>query len=466
MSAGMSDAMTGGWSLLMLPMAVLAMVVSGAPAFAVLIGVAMLAALVGVATASFDPALLQAAVPRLVGLLEHDLLQALALYALVGALLQRLSIAALWLRVVARWVGIELALLGLALLTAPLNGSVGASLALLRGAADAQLQHLPPERRVALLAVACTLGVVVPPSLVLLLLGDAMLRAHTEALAMAPQPGVQVINTGALISAAGWPVLLVVLAVLGVTLALRATVWRGAPKARPGPAPTRAQQAAVGVATLGVLGLVVSVAQGWVLAVEGAAVAGVGLWLLATLAGWLRGQQRALLDDALSTTGMVFGLLVGATCFSLVLRGYGADAWLAAQAQGLSPKLLLAAVLCGLLLCGFVLDAFEIIFLLVPIVMPPLLAVQPHAAWVAVLTLLALQIGYLLPPLGFAVLMARGDEALDDTRLRRALAPYLLVLVAVLAAVLAWPALCGTPPQLTPQLDADEVLRQLQGFSR
>lgn len=450
--------MSAGWALLMLPAALVGIALTGAPAFAVLIGVALVAAGLGVATGSFDAALLQAVVPRLIGLLEHDLLQALALYALVGALLQRLSLASLWVRGVARWVGVELATVGLAVLTAPLNGSVGASLALLRGATAEPLRALAPERRVALLAVAATLGVVVPPSLVLLLLGDALLRAHTEALQQVASTA-QVINTGVLVKAALLPMAGVVAAVLGVTAGTRS--------ATPRPAGVGALQGGViVVATVAVLALVIAVAAGWALAVEAAALAGVGLWLVATLSGRLRGQHQALLSDAMSTTGLVFGLLVGATCFSLVLRGFGADAWLTERLAGQPPGLLLAGVLGGLLLCGFVLDAFEIIFLLVPIVMPPLLKAQPHAAWVGVLTLLALQIGYLIPPLGFAVLMARGDEVLDEAALRRALAPYLLALGAVLVAAWAWPALCGAPPQLAPQLDPDEVLRRLEAMPR
>ena len=66
-----------------------------------------------------------------------------------------------------------------------------------------------------------------------------------------------------------------------------------------------------------------------------------------------------------------------------------------------------AAVLAGMVACSFVLDAFEMIFLVVPLVMPPLLTVVPDPAWVATLTLLVLQMGFLLPPLGYAVVMSR-----------------------------------------------------------
>ena len=89
------------------------------------------------------------------------------------------------------------------------------------------------------------------------------------------------------------------------------------------------------------------------------------------------------------------------------------------------------------------LDAFEMIFLVIPIVMPPVLVALPDAAWVAVVTLLVLQAGFLIPPLGYAIVMAR--RVLPDppalAALARALAPQLAAQALVLAILVAWPAL-------------------------
>jgi TRAP-type mannitol/chloroaromatic compound transport system permease large subunit len=101
----------------------------------------------------------------------------------------------------------------------------------------------------------------------------------------------------------------------------------------------------------------------------------------------------------------------------------------------------LAAMLAGLVLCSFVLDAFEIVFLVVPIVMPAVLQQVPDAAWVAVLTLVVLQAGFLLPPLGYAVVMARRTIAPPPPLrpLARALVPQLVAQALVVALLLAWP---------------------------
>src|SRR5262249_43981780 len=108
----------------------------------------------------------------------------------------------------------------------------------------------------------------------------------------------------------------------------------------------------------------------------------------------------------------------------------------------------LLAVLALLALCAFVLDAFEITFVVVPVAIPPLLVLVPNATWVAVLTLLILQLSFLLPPFGYALLMLRNRIAgkIHAGRFFKALAPYLLALLAVLATVVAKPDLLWLDP--------------------
>jgi TRAP-type mannitol/chloroaromatic compound transport system permease large subunit len=94
-------------------------------------------------------------------------------------------------------------------------------------------------------------------------------------------------------------------------------------------------------------------------------------------------------------------------------------------------------------LSAFVLDAFEIVFVIVPIVMPPVLTRAPDAVWISVLALLALQASFMVPPTGYAVMMARGQmrQKAALRPLARALAPYLAAQLAVLALVVFVPRL-------------------------
>jgi len=289
--------------------------------------------------------------------------------------------------------------------------------------------------------------VVVPPSLVLLLLGDAMMLAHTEGLNLARRlqlplasADIRVMNTQDVMQAVLLPAGVLLLGWLAIT------VWtsrrQGASAAA---APLRRREAVtLAVVPLAIASLLTLVTLGRVRAVEAAASAGLALLLW----GWAsRRLTRALLwqvlDDAMALTGALFALLVAATSFSLVLRGLGtdqlvSDLMLAFQGHPLAATL---AALAVLLCCAFVLDAFELIFLIVPIVMPPLLAQVGDGPWVAVLALLVLQAGFLLPPFGYAVVLSRGqlNPRPDLRATAAALAPYLAWLACVAALVLALP---------------------------
>lgn len=456
MSAG------SGWlGLALLAVALALMMSTGWPTYAVLLGVSTLGAVAGLALGAFDMALLQNLPWRIVGLLEHDLLQALALYALVGALLNRLALAQhlyeglrrLLARIAPR-AAAEIAGMALGLLLAPMNGSVGASLlTLARTAGEGWAREgLSAPRRTALVAVTGTLGVIVPPSLVLLLLADAMLRAHTEGVNMARGLGLpgaaaeRIVNTQDILQAALLPAaaLFVGWLVIAAWSARRARPTVPATPATREPL-TRAQRWTLSIVPPVIGSLLVLIALGRVRPVEGAATACMLLLGWGLVSGQLlrAGLLRQVLDDAMALTGALYALLVAATTFSLLLRGFGTDALVMRLMLALQghPMLGLGAVLAILLACAFVLDAFELIFLVVPIVMPPVLAQLPDAAWIATLALLVLQAGFLLPPFGYALVLARG-QTVPRPPLRAvavALAPYLALLALVLAAAMAWP---------------------------
>jgi TRAP-type mannitol/chloroaromatic compound transport system permease large subunit len=477
--------------LLLLVLALVLMLTSGWPTYAVLLGVCAFGALLGLGLGSFDAALLGSLPGRVTGLLEHDLLQALALYALVGALLERLALADSLYGGLNRLLGrvapgssAELAGLGLGALLAPMNGSVGASLLTLARSANARWAErgLPAPRRAALVALASTLGVIVPPSLVLLLLGDAMMRAHTEGLNLArdlalPLAGadVRVVNTQDVLQAALLPGALLLAGWLVLT------AWRGRSQGRASEAEARTPWPAREIWALllvpaFIVAMLTGVALGRLRAVEAAAAAGVLLLLWGALSGQLtRPVLRQVLDDAMALTGALFALLLAATSFSLLLRAFGTDRLVGdamLRLQG-HPGLAVAAVLAVLLACAFVLDAFELIFLVVPIVMPPLLAQVADAAWVSALTLLVLQAGFLLPPVGYAVVLARGQFSPRPPvgAMARVLAPYLAWAAAVLVLVAAVPActrwLRSAPPTTagTAPINNDDVERLMREMS-
>ncbi len=461
--------------LVLLVLVGLGILFTGLPAAFVLIGVAALGAFVSVFGGIVPLSLLSALPGRLVNLLENDLLQALPLYVLMGLLLDRLPVAeALYrtsLAILPRGPSAQLmsgTLLGA--LLGPMNGSVGASvLALSRAVAPRLERHGVPEpTRAALVAVASTLGVVIPPSLVLILLGDAILGAHTIAVTATGRDD-RVLNTQDIFHGALVP------AGLFLALCLVASWFAGrrlpaadrAPEAKP----TRNEVLLAVVAVTFLLVLLGAVALGFFYAVEAAALGAFMLFAGGLLSGRLRGGVlRDVLGQAMAVTGALFALLIAATTLTLMLRMLGTDKLVAAWVTALpgNDLAVVAVVLFAIGLCAFVLDAFEIIFVIVPIVVPPLLIRVADARWVAVLLLLALQTSFLLPPVGYALMMVRGTlrYAGSLAALMRALLPFLVAQWLVFAAVLLVPQLAHfgakEMKRETPNLSAEEINRRMQ----
>ncbi len=425
------------------------LILTGLPAIVVILSAAAL----GAAALGFGGdegfSLLTALPNRVVALLENDLLQALPLYVLMGALLNRLPVADALFGAGAALLprGPAAALvsgMGLGALLGPMNGSVGASVLALSRAMAPRLaaNGVAPAQRHAAVAVASTLGIVIPPSLVLILLGDAMFQAHTIASRMAGR-SARIINTQDVFHAALAP------AGLFLLFCLILAWWTGrgqgvssAPPARS----TRVQALTAGVTVLFVVVLLAGVATGYFYAVEAAAMGAVSLLTVGILGRHLNlAGLSDVLRDALAGTGALFALLLAATTLTLVLRVLGTDRlvgdWLAAIPGGAMSATAVVLAIIGL--SAFALDAFEIIFVVVPIVIPPLLVRVADAQWVAVLVLLALQASFVLPPVGYALMMAR--SALGDAPpmrlVARALAPFLAAQLCVLALVLLEPGL-------------------------
>ena len=422
------------------------MLTTGLPVFAVMIGVSGIFATIGVALGAFPFATLTALPSRVIGLLESDLLQALPLYILMGGLLNRLPLADIVFRAGTRLAGPVLAGIGLGALLAPMNGSVGASVAMLSRVVRPRLldRGVPPAASLAAICAASTLGVVVPPSLVLILFGDAMMRAHTEALNVTRQM-TRVINTqdvfrGALVPAA----LVLALYLLAGWLCGRRRGRHAAPP--PALALTAWEWAAAGATAGGIGTLLGGVVLGYLYAVEAAAAGAVVLCIIALTTGALLGDRlRRLLADTMAVTGALFALFLAATTFTMVFRAFDSDRLLVSMVTAMPGGAAGAAALVLLMIgvCALVLDAFEIILVIVPLLMPPLLMRAPDAVWDAVLVMLVLQASFLIPPFGYAVMMARGlsPDRIGLPALLRALGPYLAAQGVVVALTIAVPNL-------------------------
>jgi tripartite ATP-independent transporter DctM subunit len=185
---------------------------------------------------------------------------------------------------------------------------------------------------------------------------------------------------------------------------------------------------------------------------EAAGVGGMGALLLAI---WRRQLDRDRLQEIMQRTlrisSMVFLILIGASVFSLVFRGYGGDEGVRAILEAIPGGVIGAVIVVMLVmfLLGFVLDFIEITFVVVPIVGPVLLAMGLDPVWLGIMIAINLQTSFLTPPFGFALFYLRGvaPPELSTSQIYRGVMPFVAIQVAALILLALFPGLVTWLPE-------------------
>lgn len=433
--------------------AVCAALMAGYPVAFTLGGVALAFAAVGAAFGVFDASFLQAMPNRLFGIMENQTLVAVPLFIFMGVMLERARIAEQLLDNMAALfgslrggLGVSVVLVG-ALLAAS-TGIVGATVVTMGLLALPSLLKHGYSTSVAsgTIAASGTLGQIIPPSIVLVLLGDVLSSAYQQAQLAQGVFSPETVTVGDLFVGALVPGVLLVTAYV-VYLLIRAHLRPAdMPAAERGTVHWR--ELIVGlVAPLGLMVAVLgSIMLGIATPTEAAAVGAVGAMLLAAVRGRL--NLAALRDTAEATTrmtSMVFFVLIGASIFSLVFRGYGGDELVAHALSNLPGGAAgaLLAVMLVMFVLGFVLDFIEITFVIVPIVGPALLMMGIDPVWLGVLMALNLQTSFLTPPFGFSLFYLRGvaPDSVATADIYRGVLPFIVIQVLLIAAIAVWPGL-------------------------
>lgn len=441
-------------------LALCAALLAGFPVAFTLGGVALAFAGLGWLLGVFDPVFLQAIPNRVFGAMANETLLAVPLFVFMGLMLERSGVAEDLLEAMGRLFGrvrggLAVSVMLVGALLAASTGIVGATVVamglislpvMLRHGYDARLAT-------GTICAAGTLGQVIPPSLVLVLLGDQLGNAYQQAQLRQGNFAPESVSVGDLFAGALLPGLVLV---AGYVAWLLWTAWRHPARApalaaRPAPLPLRQVLFAV-LAPLSLVLLVLgSILGGYATPTEAASVGAVGALAIAALAGRLdRSRVRQVLDGTVATTSMVYFILIGAALFTVVFRGFGGDDLvheaLAALPGGLWGALVL--VMLAMFVLGFVLDFIEITFVVVPIVAPALLALGADPVWLGVLMAINLQTSFLTPPFGFALFYLRGvaPASVPTTALYRGVVPFIAIQLAMIALLMAWPALATWLP--------------------
>ncbi|MBT8082611.1 MAG: TRAP transporter large permease subunit [Gammaproteobacteria bacterium] len=450
------------WVAGLLFVTVILVLLTGFPVAFTLGGTALIFAAVGILTGAFNEALLLGLPNRVFGIMNNETLVAVPLFVFMGVTLERARIAEDLLETLSALfgslrggLGISVTLVGM--LLAASTGIVGATVVTMG------LLSLPtmlkrgysPEIATGTICASGTLGQIIPPSIVLVMLGDVMTTAYQQAQLDMGIYAPKTVSVGDLFAGALIPGLLLVL--LYVLYIVGVAVFR--PASMPAPGDTGDQgvtlariASALAPPLLLILAVLGSILTGLATPTEAAGVGGMGALLLAIGRRELDlARLRDIMRSTLRISSMVFLILIGASIFSLVFRGYGGDDGVHAILEALPGGVFGAVVVVMLVmfLLGFVLDFIEITFVVVPIVGPVLLAMGLDPVWLGIMIAVNLQTSFLTPPFGFALFYLRGvaPPEVQTGQIYRGAMPFVAIQVVALALIAAFPALVTWLPQ-------------------
>lgn len=429
---------------------VIIVLMAGFPVAFALAGGALIFAFFGALAGVFDASLLSGIPSRIYGVMTNETLIAVPLFVFMGAVLEEGKIAERLLEEMGRLFGrvrgglaVSVCIVGAVL--AASTGIVGATVVTMGLLSlPVMLRHnYCPRLACGVISASGTLGQIIPPSIVLVILGDVMGNANQlaqiESGNFAPDP----VSVGDLFLGALVPgLMLVAMYVCYVLFAAfinpsRAPLPKGF-DAPPDIAKTLKVLAPPAVLIVLVLG---SILGGIATPTEAAAVGAGGALVLAAMNGRLSvAAAGECARRATRITCMVFLIFIGAGIFSLVFRGFGGDDAVQNVLESLPGGLLgaMIAVMLLMFILGFFLDFIEIVLVVVPVVAPVLIKLGADPVWLGVMIAVNLQTSFLTPPFGFALFYLRGvaPKEVPSAKIYRGAVPF--VILQLLLLLILW----------------------------
>jgi tripartite ATP-independent transporter DctM subunit len=398
---------------------------------------------------------------RLFGIMTNETFIAVPLFVFMGITLERAHIAEELLETLSALfgslrggLGISVTLVGM--LLAASTGIVGATVVTMG------LLSLPtmlkrgyqPEVATGVICASGTLGQIIPPSIILVMLGDVMSSAYQQAQLSQGNFSPETVSVGDLFAGALIPGLLLVVMYIAYVVI---KAWLD-----PASMPAHEREADESLTLVSILSALFpplalifavlgSILGGFATPTEAAGVGAVGALLIALQRKSLTMEKlREIMRGTLRISSMVFLILIGASVFSLVFRGYGGDDGVRALLESL-PGGVFGAVLIVMLvmfLLGFVLDFIEITFVVVPIVGPVLLAMGLDPVWLGIMIAINLQTSFLTPPFGFALFYLRGvaPPEITTAQIYRGAIPFVGIQILALIILSLFPELATWLP--------------------
>jgi tripartite ATP-independent transporter DctM subunit len=447
------------WVALLLFISVILVLLAGFPVAFTLGGTALIFAGIGALTGDFNDALLSGLPNRVFGIMTNESLVAVPLFVFMGVTLERAKIAEELLDALGSLfgalrggLGISVTLVGM--LLAASTGIVGATVVTMGLLALPTMlrRGYSPEIAAGTICASGTLGQIIPPSIILVMLGDVMTSAYQQAQLTMGIYSPKTVSVGDLFAGALLPGLLLV----GLYISYIVVLAHFRPAVMPAHVRGVGDQVSyvqILKALLPPMALIFavlgSILAGLATPTEAAGVGAMGALLLAVSRQQLNlDRLREVTRSTLKISSMVFMILIGASVFSLVFRGYDGDVAVRNLLESL-PGGVIGAVMVVMLimfLLGFVLDFIEITFVVVPIVGPVLLAMGIDPVWLGIMIAINLQTSFLTPPFGFALFYLRSvaPPTVSTGQIYRGVIPFVaiqifaLIILAIFPEIVTW----------------------------
>ncbi|RCL43176.1 MAG: C4-dicarboxylate ABC transporter [Gammaproteobacteria bacterium] len=442
------------WLSLLLFISIIAILLLGVPVSLALAGTSLIFAVIGIFLGEFEASFLTGLPNRIYGIMTNPTLLAIPLFVFMGITLEKSKIAENLLESLSVLFsgirgGLAIAVTLIGMLLAASTGIVGATVVTmgLLALPTMQKNNYSTELSTGIICASGTLGQIIPPSIVLVMLGDVISSSYQYTQMNLGNYSPRTVSVGDLFAGALIPGVILVLFYISYILLISYIDPKSAPKNKEsdiGPDNPKKIISSL-LPPLGLMVLVLgSILLGMASPTEAAGIGAFGALIISYTRKTL--NKKIVLEISNSTlkiTGMVFFILISASVFSLVFRGFSGDELVHNFLTGLPGDKVSAMIITMIVIfiLGFILDFIEITFVVIPIVAPILLGMGFDPVWLGIMIAINLQTSFLTPPFGFALFYLRGvaPDTVKTQQIYKGIIPFVLIQIIMLVILSIYP---------------------------
>ena len=450
------------WMALLLFATIIIVLLLGFPVAFSLAGTSLIFAAIGITTGSFEQAFLTGLPNRVYGIMTNTTLLAVPLFIFMGITLEKSQIAEDLLESLSDlfWRlkgGLGIAVMIIGMLLAASTGIVGATVVTLGLLALPTMlkKGYSPEISAGTICAAGTLGQIIPPSIVLVMLGDVISSSFQYAQLSQGNFSPRTVSVGDLFAGALIPgFILVVLYLLYISVSgyFYPDTANQIKTQKPQSQSFKKIFSALFAPLFLIFSVLGSILFGFATPTEAAGIGASGALFISYIRNKMSLLQLSnVMQTTLRITSMIFFILIGASIFSLVFRGFGGDDSIRDFLLALPGDKFTAIfiVMLAIFVLGFILDFIEITFVVVPIVAPILLTMNIDPIWLGIMIAINLQTSFLTPPFGFALFYLRGvaPDAISTKQIYLGVMPFVFIQMTMLIILCIFPQLVTWLPE-------------------